>query len=103
MKKSLFLAIPVFLMAHCCPFPCDKEVNTAYKAIYGMISKSYALNIKDLTEMNMLYTQQLQKEAVATQLLKEYLKRVNLEYLETKKSVFLTKKMLKLETYKGSE
>ena len=104
MKKSLLILSLAgffsFSFSYCCPQSCDAKVLSAFEKLKKAVGKSYGTNINTLKKIVNSYDLLTIKETNSTALLNLFLKREKIEYLETKKELFLTKKHTALREYK---
>ena len=104
MKKS-FLILSLmgfftFSFSYCCPQSCDLSVISAFNNLENAVKQAYDDNLNKLQQAIDAYNSLTQTESNSTMLLNNYLKRVGVEYIDTKKDLFLIKKHTALKEYK---
>ena len=104
MKKTLSILLITgffsFAFSYCCPQSCDEDVISAFDDLKKEVKKAYDDNLNKLQKAIDAYNSLIQKESNSTALLNNYLKRLSVEYIDTKKELFLIKKQTSLEELK---
>ena len=104
MKKTLlilfFTGFFTFSFGYCCPQSCDSSVVSAFGKLQKAVKEAYNDNLNKLQKAIDSYNTLTQTESNSTMLLNAYLQRVDIEYIDTKKDLFLTKKHTALKEYK---